>query len=169
MGSFATAIAGFIAMRVLDARKDERTYEREKAARDDLRRDKLRERHADFQRQTLLDLQDCLLKLLHSAAAMHTNNTKIFGDGFWKQGAVYRPNELSLLYSDAQAKSILLIGRLSDDKAREFATQTKLDCTLAYSADNKAEGDAAINNAFQSFNRVNAQIGKLLRELNQPL
>ena len=153
--------------RRLDARKDERTFEREKAARDDARKDKLRESHTEFQRQTLLDLQDCLLKLIHSAVAMHKNNTAIFGDGIWKEGAVYRPNELSLLYSDAQAKSILLIGRLSDDKARDLATQTKVDCTIAYNAENETEGDEAINRAFQSFMQVNAQISKLLRELNQ--
>ncbi len=167
MGSFTTAIAGFVAMRVLDAKKDERTYQRERAARDDARRDKLRERHAEFQRLTLIDLQEAFLNLIHSAGAMHTNNSRIFGDGDWKDNSVYRPVELSVLNSEAQAKTMLLIGRVSDDTARELATKTKVACTLAYAAKDKREADQAMGHALQCFFQVNAQISKLLRELNQ--
>jgi hypothetical protein len=52
-----TGAVGLLSGIVLEWFRDNRTYSREKEARDFTRKDKQRERRNEFQRQTLLDLQ----------------------------------------------------------------------------------------------------------------
>jgi hypothetical protein len=66
-GGFATAALSFVSLRILDARKDERTYLREKAAREDTRRDAIIEARNRYQRTVLFELQDAVFNLVQAS------------------------------------------------------------------------------------------------------
>jgi len=59
-----TGVFTILMVRWSDARKDQRTYQREKAAREDVCRDRIIEKRNEFQRQTLLELQNAIHKLM---------------------------------------------------------------------------------------------------------
>jgi hypothetical protein len=65
-GGFVTAALSFVSLRILDARKDERTYQREKEAREDARRDAIIEARNRYQRKALFQLQDAVFNLVRA-------------------------------------------------------------------------------------------------------
>ena len=165
IGSFATAMIGYIAMRFLDAKKDERAYQREKAARDDARRDKQRERRNDFQRATLLELQDMAIRHMQNLSKLHAidrKNLREHGERFVEP----YPAELDQATMLSGATVSKLRVRVSDDEARSLIDQiTAAAASSIFMTDDEfREMDTNITFAFDRFNK---RVGVLLRTMDE--
>jgi hypothetical protein len=80
-----TLLVGFGVKSVSDWFQDRRALRREREARTEARRDQLRERRSDFQRQTLLDLQEAASDLIRACGAIYVQNVAAFRQtGLWR-------------------------------------------------------------------------------------
>src|SRR5580658_7949217 len=95
----ATTLIGFVAKAVTD-------WWRERTTREEARRDKFFERRADFQRQTLLNLQDAVMELIRTAGENHHQDVMAFRKGV-KWGAERLSDELDERARLAQARTIM--------------------------------------------------------------
>lgn len=66
-----TLLLGFATGQVTDWVKDRRAYKRDLETRRETRNDTQQERHNDFQRETLLNLQTAAMELMRSASQLH--------------------------------------------------------------------------------------------------
>jgi hypothetical protein len=169
---FITGSVGLGSGIVLEWLRDKRTYERERVARDDARRDKQVEQRNkqieqrnDLQRQTLLDLQEALLKLMQSAGSAHSLNARVHTtSGAWNHN--HYPEEFNDTLRLAQATSTLLVVRIRDRDVRNEADAVKIHCARVTGAKNRIESDSGMEQASKLFSSVNTRIGELIRELD---
>ena len=73
-----TLLLGYAVKAASDWLQHRRTSERERQAREAARQDQLFERRTTFQRQTLLDLQEAVMRLARSSGAMHHQDVMAF-------------------------------------------------------------------------------------------
>jgi hypothetical protein len=157
---------GFASSQLAEWLKDRRAYEREQASRLSTRRDKQLERRNDFQRQTLLDLQEAVQKIIRNAAKMHhldimaqrggqAWHTTRFPDGV---------NNGSRL-DNVQATKLVV--RVRDGNIRSLAERFKTECTAVLFADSEQDGEAKLAKAAASFQLLNDLIGQTLRQMDE--
>jgi hypothetical protein len=165
-GGFATAALSYVLLRSSDARKDERTYQREKAARDEARRDAIIERRNDFQRRTLLHLQDAVQASIRNAAQMHHLDTMAKREGkAWH--SQYYPDDLSDKTLLANTRTTKLGVRVRDENIRILVDQFKSECADVLFSSSEQDGDRKLSQASDSFKLLNDLIGIALRQLNE--
>jgi hypothetical protein len=164
-GGFATAALSYLSLRVLDARKAERTYQREKVARDAARRDILLERRSQFQRQTLLDLQDAVMKLVRTTGEMqHLDIMSSRAGERWHEKPY--PNDLDQRAHSAAVQTTVLGVRVSDESIRNLLKQLKAGTNGVLFSRNLNEAERATGMMAEVFDLLNERIGEVLRKLD---
>lgn len=135
-GGFATAALSYLSLRALDARKDERTYQREKSARDEARRDAIIERRNSIQRKTLFELQDAVFNFVQACSF---NATRDRSSAKWEA----TKDEISEAMRKGYALTAKLSVRVRDDEIRERLKELKKHLISVESiADDKARMSA---------------------------
>ena len=156
-GGLLTMLTGWVADRRLSARERER--------REDERRDRLRIRRSDFQRETLLALQVASQKLLRTTGAMNHEDVVAFRSGGRWQRQLY-PDELS----DGQLQQIteimLLASRVHDDLARTLAVTLREQCASVGISDNEAQAQSRMTTAASTQQALIERIGHLVRTMD---
>lgn len=113
-----SVLLGFAAKSVSDWLQDKRAYQRDRETRDVLRRDQLAERRAEFQRQTLLELQEVLQDLARAVGASHHQDEMQFKEtGRWQRHLIR--SEIDDQFFQANRRALVLTVRVRDESLRE--------------------------------------------------
>jgi len=164
-GGFATAALSFLGVRILDARKDERTFQREKAAREEGRRDRVIERRNEQERQTLIEVQAVAQRYLRNAGKMeHFEVMQSRETGKWQQ-TQYPP----LLSDQAHEIGIQLLAltvRVRDEQVRNLVDQLTDSALGASSTKSEAQSREKMSAASDCFDKLNKRINEVLRALD---
>jgi hypothetical protein len=160
-----TLILGYALNSVSEAVRHRRAVEREREARNAETQMKAFERRITFQRATLLDLQDAIMNLMRTSGAMHHKDHMTFKQtGQW-QKQLYG-EELSDANRLAMARTTMLTVRVRDGKVRELVARLKGYTADALISKTPEKSDAAAYEMSVVFEKLNEQIGELLRELD---
>lgn len=109
---------------------DRRTARREGDARADERRDRQRTRREEFQRETLLALQDAAMRLARcTGAANHQDVMAFRKTGKWQKQQLEEP--LNSDFRVAQAELTLLATRVNDASTRDMVDAFQSVCVRA--------------------------------------
>jgi uncharacterized membrane protein len=115
-----TLLLGFAASWISEWFRDDRTSKREREAREAARQAQLFERRANFQRETLLNLQDAVAKLARTTGRMHhLDSMNHRSTGKW--GGFLFPENLDDDAHQANVAVMLLTSRVRDEYIREVA------------------------------------------------
>ncbi len=164
-GGFATAALRFLAVRSAAAKKDERIYQREKAARDDGRRDKIIERRNEAQRQALVEIQSVAQRYLRIAGKMNHHDIMQFRKtGEWQKGMF--PDGLSDESLELGIQITALIVRVRDEQVRDLIQQMKTDAIKASNSKDENDARISITAASESFSKLNTRIADVLLSLD---
>jgi hypothetical protein len=146
--------------------RDKRAYRREREARNLLRRDQRAEQRNSFQRETLLELQTVLMKLMQSSSDL--NNFDILSiRKHGKRHVEPYPEDVDNETQQAFAKSALLSVLVRDEQTRELVQNLKDALTrCTFNASTVEQCKSYISQAGQCFVAVNVRIGSVLRTLD---
>lgn len=161
----ATLILGYATKSVSDWLDFRRTREREREARREIRRDQLFERRNAFQREILLELQDKVMDFVRTT--MQINQKEILasrGAGHWVKRSL--PDELSEESRLDNAKTTVLAVRVRDKTVRDLVGELKQHTMALVFAQNEQASMLALPLVTGVFDRLNARIGELLREMD---
>lgn len=161
-----TAFLGFASGAFSEWARDRRAYKRERETRDSLRRDQRLEQRNSFQRQTLLDLQTSLMKLMQTTQGIHRIDLKNF-DKYGKRYGDPYPGDIDEGCMQSNAQSAMLCVRVQDDGVRKLVQELKNKLTRATVTPESAESsELAMFEAGNCFVVVNERIGEVLRSLD---
>ncbi|EKS29382.1 hypothetical protein [Afipia felis] len=143
-----------------------RTVRREREARAEIRRDKISERRNDFQRATLLELQEVAHRLGRMAyLANYCDETTYRRDPEnWQKQLI--PEETSEGFREAQARASLLSARVLDDEAREYLEEFRTCCTTVVFSKQRGVSLRALAELDPLHRRFNSHVGELLRNID---
>lgn len=167
--SFLTASLS-IAITDYFARKRDReaaasAHAREREARQAAKREQRFERRASFQRQTLIDLQEAVMKAIRTSGEMHHCDVMAARAGHPWHAQLY-PGDLSERDRLAGVQLNLLGVRVRDALVRELVVQLRDTFTSIVLSRSQAQGDAAVMQMADIFQKLNGRIGELLRKLD---
>ncbi|MEJ0047153.1 MAG: hypothetical protein WDN04_14325 [Rhodospirillales bacterium] len=160
-----TLLLGFGTKSLADWWQDRRLTQREREAREAAQRERLLERRVEFQRETLLALQDAVMSLTRATgAANHQDEIAARDNGQWQKQLL--PDDLDEQLRQAQALCSILASRVRDQKIRELTDALKGVCATAAMSRSQRDAADAIQGMGLVFQELNATVGALLRELD---
>jgi len=163
-----TLLLGYATSSLSEWLRDRRAREREREAREATRSDQLYERRTNFQRQTLLDLQDALMDLVRTAGAMHHKDVTAYrGTGRWQKQ--FYDEQLDESARFAQARTSMLNVRVRDEAIRELVKEVKDHINSAGAAANREDSERSLASMASTFEKLNQRLGQILRELDDNL
>jgi hypothetical protein len=158
-----TLVIGYAIKSFTDYFENRRAVAREREARDVTRKDRLFERRSNFQRETLLALQDAVTQLGRDTGAInHQNIMSLRTTG--KLGLI--TEEFNEGYRIRQATTSKLVSRVHDNSVRVLTDQFRDASVETIAATTEQEGNRAMNVAYAAFEQLNQRIGIVLRSLD---
>jgi predicted NodU family carbamoyl transferase len=150
---FATFVAGAAFTLVGDWARSFRETKKEQRAR-----------HASFQRETLLELQEVLSDLLRSSGqAEHADEMAYRQAGAWGRNQI--PEEVSDQLNVRQRRVRVLAERVDDEDARRLATDVVDRSLDREQAKSQASSQQATIATITVFKQANERLGHLARQL----
>jgi hypothetical protein len=160
-----TLLLGYALKSVSELVGHRRTLQREREAREVTRRDKFYERRTDFQRQTLLDLQEAMSDLIRSTGAAHHQDTMAYRQtGKWQKHLLGEVLDESC--HKAMRRTLILWVRVQDDSVREMVQRCRECASKVMVGPNKEDSDVALANMAKIFEELNPKIGELIRTID---
>lgn len=168
----ATLVLGYAGSLLTEAVRDRRAERRERLAREAEAATHRQRRDEDFQRETLLRIQDTAFdyaqtttihELTYMAAAARGERENPPRQVRWgREGNV--PDEVGQLWQKAASQLILLRVRVADDTLRDLIGRWKDQTTQIILAPDEAAAHEASTRADVLYAEMNERIGSLLRE-----
>jgi hypothetical protein len=156
-GGALTIIAGWLT--------DRRASERDRERRLEERHERFLVRRNDFQRESLLVLQDSSQRLLRSAGAMHHQDVVAHRTtGKWQRQQF--GDELSKENLRAMTDTMLFASRVRDDEVRSLAEQLRAQTVAVSSSADEAQAERVMLAAGETQQALIQRIGQLVRELD---
>lgn len=150
-----TFLAGFAAKGVSDWLQDRRLTMRERDARREARRDFLRQRCSEFQRQNLLELQEASMKLVRATAQLYLHDEVSFRrTREWQREPI--PGDVNEGTRSLQAETATLVVRIHDSEVRELTSDLKSACT-----------EVVFGRTYEVSERIFQQLGPIHLKLNE--
>ena len=145
---------------------DRRMTERDRERRREERRERLATRRDDFQRETLLALQDLSQKLLrNTAASLHQDVIAHRNGGEWQRQQL--PDNLSNDELRLKTETMLLASRVRDKKVRELVDQLRGQTVGVSLSSNEREAEGRMMAAADTQSMLLQRIGELIRKLDE--
>jgi hypothetical protein len=161
-----TLILGFGASSLAELLRDRRLLNRERESREALRRGQAIERSTNFQRQTLLDLQDALFQLARAAGASYHQDLMAYRQtGQWQKQLL--PDGSAEAVRLAQARTSILHVRVADVGVRELVCRFKAEVVAVLMSPGLAESEYSHASMGTTFEEINQRIGEILRSLDE--
>lgn len=161
----ATAFGGYGTAFITEWFRDLRTTRREREARAAKWADDLRARQVEFQRQTLLDLQETMFQLARATGSIHHQDDKTFRKtGVWGKQLV--DDGLSEGHRVAMARTNMLEARVRDDEIRHLVGQFRTCCAGASTSRSEADAGRCMASMMGIQEKTNERIGQVLRSLD---
>jgi hypothetical protein len=141
------------------------TVKRERESRLAARSDQLAERRAEFQRQTLIELQDAVFDLMRATGAMHHQDEMAFRKtGQWQKQLLADELDQKALMSNR--RTLMFKVRVRDGSLREMVGKlSNLSAQVAISID-RDHSNEAMTEAGELFGKVQERIGELMRTID---
>src|SRR6266568_8813471 len=166
-----TLILGFAISSISDSVKNRREGERERDARRETRREQLSDQRRNFQRETLLVLQEAIQDLARATGAAHHQDEMAFGTtGRWQRQPL--GEELNQQVHVANRRVLLLTVRVRDESLRDvvnrFRQLTNETETIVRDADDaelRNRSSAALRSTMPLLEQIHGRIGEILRTL----
>lgn len=159
-----TLLMGTVLGGVLEALRDRRAMHREAVARHHAQGLADRLRRQEFQRATLLSLQDECTRLTRIIGQMHHHDMISFREGKGGWGKTPMPDDLSNGALAAMQNVNKLRVRLVDDDLRKMVAQLGRIYSDTGLARTEEAADAAIAPLSNSIEGINDRVGMLLRQ-----
>lgn len=171
-----TAFLGYALAAITELFRDRRAHkreieaqafvrDREREARDVARRDERFERRTEFQRETLLNLQEEVFKLMRTTAEMQHSDAMALRSGVqWHKQLL--PPDLNVRAFSANVQTTKLKVRVADEGVRELVNELKKHATSVACSDSETAGEQANLRMIQTYGELNDRIGELLRKLD---
>jgi len=161
-----TSFLGFAAGGITEWFRDKRTSKREREARESASRAQRFERRTNFQRETLLNLQDSVAKLARVTGKMnYLDSMEYRKTGKW--GGQQFPENLSDDAQQANVSVMLLTSRVRADDIRELAETFKDEANRVALCRNAEEAKDALNNMGMVLRSLYKRTGEVLRTLEE--
>lgn len=161
-----TLIFGAVSKGIGDLFADKRKTKAEKEARHEQRLDVVQLRRVEFQRSTLLDLQNAMQKLARATGkASHDDLIAFRKTGEWGKNSVSEEANIGAL--EGHASINILRVRVSDDHIRAIADKFSSACSRHVYCKSEAESDACMKDMFAYMTELNNKIGEALRNLDK--
>ncbi len=160
-----TLIVGLVLKGLFDFFTERRATKREREARSEERRQTALLKHVEFQRETLLTLQDATAKFMGFFGTAYLHDRAAFLQGAsWGQALL--PKDVDQGFHAAEVDVNRLRVRISDDKVREMSLALKTAAKNALTAGDMNSADALMSEAAKISISLNERIGELLRNLH---
>jgi hypothetical protein len=160
-----TLLLGYAPKSISELVGHQRALEREREAREVARRDKLNEHRTDFQRQTLLDLQEALLNLTRTAGATHHEDIMAHRrTGEWQKQRI--GEELNENVCLAMVRTAILGVRVHDDLVREMVQQCRDYASTVSISPSPNDSEVAMAAMGSTLEELNQRVGELLRKID---
>jgi hypothetical protein len=156
-----TAVMGFASAGVWEWLRDRRTTKREREAR----RDAQLERRNVFQRETLLELQDVLMKMMHTTFSILVRHVATLAPED-ETDILVPPPDLDLKHRDAMVRSSILCVRLHDETLVSLVNDFTNNLFGATSGNDLTQRERKILSAVQTRELIDERIRVLLREMD---
>jgi hypothetical protein len=161
-----TLLLGFATKAISDWIDYKRGLMREREARHAAREEKRYERRVEFQRQTLLDLQESIAKLSRATGAAHRQDYVAYRkNGEWQKQLL--TDTIDEEHRSAQSRVLLLAERVLDDTIRHLADEFRQDGTAVVMARDYPDAEAAMQRMMDISLKLNQRIGEMLRKLDR--
>jgi len=159
-----TALLGYVTGWISEFLRDRRASERDREARGAARRSQLFERRATFQRETLIALQDAVVKLTRAAGRMqHLDEMQFRETGRW--GGYLFPEGLSDDAHQANVTIMVLRARVRDDRIREMVESFRSLANVIGISSQEVSA-AAWPKITEILGPLHERIGEVLRKLD---
>jgi hypothetical protein len=160
-----TLAIGYGAKFLTDFIQERLVAKRDRVNRESEKKEKARDRRRGFQHQTLLELQEEVMRLARATgAANHQDHTAWRETGEWQKRLL--SDHVDENFRLSQARTWLLAVRIRDGLARDLTEKFKDCCTQAVTSASKEGSDRAIANMMGALDALNKRVGELLRELD---
>jgi hypothetical protein len=160
-----TLIVGASLKALFDSVTDRRTARREREAREEQRTDSTRLRRIEFQRATLLELQETLLQLMRFTYQVHHHDLISHHEsGAWQKGKL--PEEIDEGSRVALANFNKFRVRISDKFIRQIAKDLSTTCAQIGITPDKQASEQIITRALLLSQDLQEKIGDALRTLD---
>lgn len=162
-----TLIVGYVIKLIEDRLTHQRALQRERENRMENRRITLEERHADFQRQILLELQDAAQDLARGAGQAHRKDTVAFKQtGTWQKQPFAA--DIDDRITQSNIRCIKLASRITDDSIRELTKSFRLHALGISACRTEGEADALMLTSIKELQQLHELIGQQLRRPPTP-
>lgn len=139
---------------------------KDRAARDELRKEKRYERRSAFQRETLLGLQDATMDLGRTTGRAHHSDIMARRSGTpWRKTML--TDELDEAHRLALARTSTLASRVDDAEVRDLVRELKAYSAETLGTNEEAASSRAMLNMAVAHERLQEKIGVILRKIDQ--
>jgi hypothetical protein len=160
-----TLVAGYLMKAVSERLEHSRILQRERENRRETRRMQLAERRADFQRQTLLDLQEAIQDLARATGAAHHEDRMAFKKTqVWQRQPLGEKLNNDLL--NASRRCMLLLVRINDDSIRILADSFRNNSLDVSNSPSEKDAQVRMMAAMGDLETLHKNIGERLRKLD---
>jgi hypothetical protein len=159
-----TLILGFVTASITEWFRDGRAIRREREAREDTSRAQRFERRTNFQRETLLNLQDSVAKLARVTGKMHHFDLMEYRKT-GKRGSLF-PDEFSDESQKANVSITLLTSRVRDDGIRKLAEMFREAANWVPLCPSEEDAKAAVGKMAETLDALYKRTGEALRKLD---
>lgn len=157
-GGALTLFSGWLA--------DTRLNTRERERRNEERRERISIRRSDFQRETLLALQNASQKLIrNTGASLHQDIVAHRTGAKWQNQQL--PDNLSDEYLKWNTEVLLLASRIRDDEVRSLGDRLRSQCAAVSISSNEDEAERWMASAGSTQDALIQRIGFLVREIDE--
>lgn len=159
-----TLFLGALAKGIGDWLLESRKARTDREARRETREESVRAKVIEFQRTTLLELQEAAQALARATGrSQHEDRMAFRQSGAWGKNQYSEGANQSSL--DANTSLTRLRVRLADDEIRSLAEQFGAACSRHVACKSESDGDACIREAIDIFRELNERIGCALRSM----
>jgi hypothetical protein len=160
-----SALGGYLTGAITEYLRDRRARQREREARDATRQLQLSERRSDFQRETLLNLQDAVQDLARATGRMHHLDEMEFRrTGRW--GGNLFPEDLDSAAHEAGVKTLKYMVRVRDDSIRVLMKEFRDHANEATLSTSREKSIQEMQEAIAVSESLHERIGLILRKLD---
>ncbi|PYV75386.1 MAG: hypothetical protein DMG96_17365 [Acidobacteria bacterium] len=141
------------------------TSQRERETRRELRRDQLAERRADFQRETLIQLQEATTDLSRAVGwASGQDETAFEQTGQW--GKREHHTDVDVQANVAMGRTLMFMVRLRDRPLRDLVEEFRIQVIQVLGSTDKQHSHRSFANMQDEYEKVQRRLGELLRTLD---
>jgi hypothetical protein len=159
-----TLAAGYAGSLLTESIRDRRTRERDDRLAELARRQAREDKQAEFQRGTLLELQDALSRLIRTTAEIDHHDTMVERQtGKWRSTQV--AEDVNQRNFKARVDTTTLAVRVADDELRGLVDEILSETADSATARTREDAAYALNQAVDVFGIANGRLGEVLRGL----